>query len=66
MSDVTGDEFKVFIGILSKLHSIVSQPQNLADVIAEQAELEKSFQVIIYLMTLPKLKIGGEKWTLDF
>ena len=45
MSDVTGDEFKSFMSVLSKLKSIVSEPQNLADVIAEQAELEKSFEV---------------------
>lgn len=45
MSDVTGDEFKSFMGVLSKLKSIVSEPQNLADVIADQAELEKSFEV---------------------
>eukprot|EP00794_Sanderia_malayensis_P018134 gene18134-19944_t len=44
MSDVTGDEFKIFMGILSKLKSVISEPQNLADVIAEQAELEKNFQ----------------------
>ncbi|XP_065070517.1 apoptosis inhibitor 5-like [Rhopilema esculentum] len=44
MSDVTGDEFKSFMAVVSKLKSIVSQPQNLADVIAEQAELEKSFE----------------------
>jgi len=44
MSDVTGDEFKSFMSVLSKLKSIVSEPQNLADVIAEQAELDKGFE----------------------
>eukprot|EP00112_Aurelia_sp_Birch-Aquarium-sp1_P025605 Seg859.11 transcript_id=Seg859.11/GoldUCD/mRNA.D3Y31 product="Apoptosis inhibitor 5" protein_id=Seg859.11/GoldUCD/D3Y31 len=44
MSDVTGDEFKSFMNVLAKLKSIVSEPQNLADVIAEQAELEKGFE----------------------
>ena len=47
MSDVTGDEFKSFMNVLAKLKSIVSEPQNLADVIAEQAELEKDFEVIL-------------------
>ncbi len=50
MSDVTGDEFKIFMGILSKLKSIISEPQNLADVIAEQAELEKNFEVFLILL----------------
>ena len=45
MSDVTGDEFKSFMTVLSKLKSIVSEPQNLADVIGEQAELDKGFEV---------------------
>ena len=46
MSDVTGDEFKSFMNVLAKLKSVISEPQNLADVIAEQAELEKDFEVI--------------------
>ena len=48
MSDVTGDEFKLFMSVLSKLKSIVSEPQNLADVIAEQAELDKGFEVKLF------------------
>ena len=45
MSDVTGDEFKSFMSVLAKLKSVVSEPQNLADVIADQAEFDKSFEV---------------------
>ena len=59
MSDVTGDEFKSFMAVVSKLKSIVSQPQNLADVIAEQAELEKSFEVQI-LSQLYKYEIYND------
>jgi len=44
LSDVTGDEFTIFISILSKVKSIASNPQNLADLITEQAELDKEFQ----------------------
>ena len=49
MSDVTGDEFKTFMSILSKLKSVINEPQNLADVISEQAELEKDFDVSMKL-----------------
>jgi len=44
LSDVTGDEFTIFISMLSKVKSISSNPQNLADLITEQAELDKEFQ----------------------
>lgn len=44
LSDVTGEEFTVFIAILTKVKSISSNPQNLADIITEQAELDKDFQ----------------------
>jgi len=44
LSDVTGDEFTIFISMLTKVKSIASNPQNLADLITEQAELDKEFQ----------------------
>lgn len=44
LSDVTGDEFTTFISILTKVKSIAVNPQTLADLITEQAELDKPFQ----------------------
>jgi len=43
LSDVTGEEFTSFIAILGTVKSISSKPQNLADIITEQAELDKTF-----------------------
>jgi len=44
LSDVTAEEFTSFISMLTKVKTVASNPQNLADLIAEQAELEKNFQ----------------------
>jgi len=44
LPDVTGEEFTLFISILSKVKSVANNPQNLADLITEQAELDKEFQ----------------------
>lgn len=44
LSDVTGEEFTSFVSILSTVKSVSSNPQNLADIITEQAELDKDFQ----------------------
>ena len=43
VNDVTGDEFTSFISILGTVKCIASNPQNLVDIITEQAELEKDF-----------------------
>ena len=45
MADVTGEEFKVFIDILSKLKVLSNEHQQLVDLITEQAELESDLQV---------------------
>jgi O-phosphoseryl-tRNA(Cys) synthetase len=47
LPDVTGDEFQVFISLLSKLKTFESQHDQLVDLIAEQAELENEPQVSI-------------------
>ncbi|XP_065666590.1 apoptosis inhibitor 5 [Hydra vulgaris] len=44
LSDVTGDEFTSIISMLTKVKSIANKPQYLADLITEQAELDKDFQ----------------------
>ncbi|XP_028413082.1 LOW QUALITY PROTEIN: apoptosis inhibitor 5-like [Dendronephthya gigantea] len=44
MPDVTGDEFKVFISLLSKLKSYKHEHDQLVDLIAEQAELDSELQ----------------------
>ena len=43
---MTGEEFKMFMGILSKLKSVASDTQKLADLVAEQAELDRDFEVL--------------------
>ena len=40
MPDVTGDEFQVFISLLSKLKTFETEHDQLVDLIAEQAELD--------------------------
>lgn len=45
LSDVTAEEFTLFISTLSKVKVIVSNPQNIADLITEQAELDKPFDI---------------------
>ena len=49
MPDVTGDEFKVFISLLSKLKTMESEHDQLVDMIAEQAELENELQVSLWI-----------------
>lgn len=44
LSDVTGVEFTAFVSLLTKVKSIANNPQNLADIITEQANLDKEFQ----------------------
>ena len=45
MADVTGEEFRIFMTILSSLKVMGSAHQELADIVAEQAELNQPFQV---------------------
>ena len=45
MADVTGEEFRTFMTILSSLKVMSSAHQELADIVAEQAELNQAFQV---------------------
>lgn len=45
MADVTGEEFRTFMAILSSLKVMASAHQELADIVAEQAELNQAFQV---------------------
>ena len=45
MADVTGEEFKVFIDIMSKLKVLGNEHQQLVDLITEQAELDSTLQV---------------------
>ena len=45
MADVTGEEFRTFMTILSSLKVMASAHQELADIVAEQAELSQAFQV---------------------
>ena len=45
MADVTGEEFRTFMTILSSLKVMASAHQELADIVAEQAELNQAFQV---------------------
>ncbi|EDO32347.1 predicted protein [Nematostella vectensis] len=44
LSDVTGEEFKAFMTILSQLKTMQGSPQVLADIVTEQAELCQPFQ----------------------
>lgn len=46
MADVTGEEFRTFMTILSSLKVMASAHQELADIVAEQAELNQAFQVL--------------------
>lgn len=45
MADVTGEEFRTFMTILSSLKVMASAHQELADIVTEQAELNQPFQV---------------------
>ena len=45
MPDVTGEEFQVFISLLSKLKTLEFEHDQMVDLIAEQAELENELQV---------------------
>jgi len=44
MADVTGEEFRIFMTILSSLKVMASAHQELADIVTEQAELNQPFQ----------------------
>ncbi|XP_068671795.1 apoptosis inhibitor 5-like [Montipora foliosa] len=44
MTDVTGEEFRTFMNILSSLKVMASAHQELADIVTEQAELAQAFQ----------------------
>ncbi|CAH3022072.1 unnamed protein product [Porites evermanni] len=44
MADVTGEEFRTFMTILSSLKVMASAHQELADIVTEQAELNQPFQ----------------------
>ncbi|XP_031572790.1 apoptosis inhibitor 5-like [Actinia tenebrosa] len=44
-SDVNGEEFTIFMSILSKLKIMSGAHQELADIVTEQAELNQPFQV---------------------
>lgn len=45
MTDVTGEEFRTFMTILSSLKVMAAAHQELADIVTEQAELNQPFQV---------------------
>lgn len=45
MTDVTEEEFRIFMTILSSLNVMASAHQERADIVAEQAELNQAFQV---------------------
>ena len=47
MTDVTGEEFRTFMNILSSLKVMASAHQELADIVTEQAELAQAFQVCL-------------------
>ena len=42
---MTGEEFQVFISLLSKLKTLEFEHDQMVDLIAEQAELENELQV---------------------
>lgn len=44
MTDVTGEEFRTFMTILSSLKVMAAAHQELADIVTEQAELNQPFQ----------------------
>ena len=52
MTDVTGEEFKVFVDILSKLKVLSDEHQQLVDLITEQAELDSELQVFNMIIVL--------------
>ena len=47
MPDVTGDEFQVFISLLSKLKTFECEHDQLVDLIAELAELDNELHVSV-------------------
>ena len=51
MADVTGEEFRTFMTILSSLKVMGSAHQELADIVVEQAELSQPFQVNLYFIS---------------
>lgn len=56
MADVTGEEFRTFMTILSSLKVMASAHQELADIVAEQAELNQAFQVPVEGEYIEKFK----------
>ena len=50
MADVTGEEFRTFMAILSSLKVMASAHQELADIVTEQAELNQPFQVYSFFI----------------
>ena len=55
MADVTGEEFRTFMTILSSLKVMGSAHQDLADIVGEQAELSQPFQVNLYFIFWSKI-----------
>ena len=49
MADVTGEEFRTFMKILSSLKVMANAHQELAGIVAEQVELTQAFQVPFYI-----------------
>ena len=56
MHDVTAEEFRVFISLLSKLKTFESKHDELVDLIAEQAEL-KNEVLLFYKLELQKVVV---------
>ena len=54
MHDVTAEEFRVFISLLSKLKTFESKHDELVDLIAEQAELKNEVR-LFYKLELQKV-----------
>ena len=46
VADVTGEEFRTFMAILSSLNIMADAHQELADIVTEQADLRQPFQVL--------------------
>lgn len=62
MPEAAGDEFKVFISLLSKLKTWESEHDQLVDLIAEQAELQSELQVIqLTLKVFPNLRLVAKQ-----
>ena len=62
MPDVTGEEFQVFISLLSKLKTLELEHDQLVDLISEQAELENELQVSIANVILKWVNYFMNSW----